>query len=148
APESREAGSEEGAGARSDVVRPALSAERPLEAAPDAALVLRPSSGLRPKYPVVLAHGLFGFDTLEIAGKRHEYFRGISRELKGSGTDVYVVRVAPLAGVAARARQLADQVRRLPAKRVNIVAHSMGGLDARYAISHLGLSDVVASLTT
>src|SRR5262249_30624835 len=32
--------------------------------------------------------------------------------------------------------------------RVNIVAHSMGGLDARYAISELGLSEIVASLTT
>ena len=31
---------------------------------------------------------------------------------------------------------------------MNIIAHSMGGLDARYAIARLGLSDKVASLTT
>jgi len=31
---------------------------------------------------------------------------------------------------------------------VNLIAHSMGGLDARYAICRLGLADRVASLTT
>jgi triacylglycerol lipase len=102
----------------------------------------------RTRYPVVFAHGLFGFDAIEVGGKRHEYFRGISRELQRPDTEGYLLRVAPLASIAARARQLSEQIRRLPVERVNIVAHSMGGLDARYAISKLGLSDVVASLTT
>src|SRR5207344_275133 len=34
------------------------------------------------------------------------------------------------------------------AKKVNVIAHSMGGLDARYAIARLGLGDRIASLTT
>ena len=34
------------------------------------------------------------------------------------------------------------------ARKVNIIAHSMGGLDARYAIAKLGLADRVASLVT
>ncbi|NLK93736.1 MAG: triacylglycerol lipase, partial [Clostridiales bacterium] len=34
------------------------------------------------------------------------------------------------------------------AEKVNIIAHSKGGLDARYAISCLGLDKYVASLTT
>jgi triacylglycerol lipase len=50
--------------------------------------------------------------------------------------------------VAARAEQLAAAVRALPAEKVNLIAHSMGGLDARYAISRLGLADRVLSLTT
>jgi triacylglycerol lipase len=39
-------------------------------------------------------------------------------------------------------------VDQLPDGRVNVIAHSMGGLDARYAISKLGLADRVASLVT
>ena len=33
-------------------------------------------------------------------------------------------------------------------EKVNIIAHSKGGLESRYAISQLGLSPYVASLTT
>ncbi|MFL5263359.1 MAG: esterase/lipase family protein, partial [Anaeromyxobacteraceae bacterium] len=50
--------------------------------------------------------------------------------------------------IAARAEALAACVRALDAPRVNIVAHSMGGLDARLAIARLGLAGRVASLTT
>lgn len=34
------------------------------------------------------------------------------------------------------------------AEKVNIIAHSKGGLDSRYAISHLGMDKYVATLTT
>lgn len=34
------------------------------------------------------------------------------------------------------------------ASKVNVIAHSKGGLDTRYAISRLGMSQYVASLTT
>ena len=47
--------------------------------------------------------------------------------------------------LVALAEALAAAVRALPAGRVNIIAHSMGGLDARYAISKLGLGNRVAS---
>jgi triacylglycerol lipase len=109
--------------------------------------------GRRPEAPaaaaaVVLAHGLMGFDVIEIWRRRHEYFRGIPARLEGLGARVHVVRVAPLASIAQRARQLADQVRAIPASHVHIIAHSMGGLDARYAISRLGLHARVLSLTT
>src|SRR5439155_6766729 len=53
-----------------------------------------------------------------------------------------------LASVQERAAELAAAVRSVDAKRVNLVAHSLGGLDARYAISKLGLHDRVASLVT
>jgi triacylglycerol lipase len=58
------------------------------------------------------------------------------------------VRLPPRAAIAERARCLVEQVGRLRAERVNLLAHSMGGLDARYAISRLGLAKRVASLTT
>lgn len=101
-----------------------------------------------PRYPIVLAHGVLGFDELRVAGRSHTYFRGIAEQLRARGIDVHVVRVNPTAEIKQRAEQLAEQVRRIQAKRVNIIAHSMGGLDARYAIAKLGLADRVASLTT
>jgi triacylglycerol lipase len=101
-----------------------------------------------PRYPVVLAHGLLGFDELRLAGRRHDYFRGVSERLERDGCVVHRCRVARTAGVAARAAELAAFVRALPARRVNLVAHSMGGLDARYALARLDLAGKVASLTT
>lgn len=100
------------------------------------------------RHPIVLAHGVLGFDDIEIGGKRHVYFRGVPERLRAMGLDVYRPSVPPLASVAARAEQLAAAVRALPAEKVHLIAHSMGGLDARYAISRLGLADRVLSLTT
>jgi triacylglycerol lipase len=96
----------------------------------------------------VLAHGLMGFDELRIGRARHVYFRGVPERLQRDGYVVHACRVAGTASVADRAAELAAFVRALPAKRVNLVAHSMGGLDARYALSRLGLSRKVASLVT
>ena len=102
----------------------------------------------RPRYPIVLAHGVMGFDELRIAGRSHVYFRGVADYLRGQGLTVYVARVDPSSSVAERAAQLAEQVRMIPERRVNIIAHSMGGLDARFAISKLGIGHRVASLIT
>lgn len=101
-----------------------------------------------PRHPVVLAHGLLGFDELRLAGARADYFRGISERLGREGCAVHRCRVAPTASIAARAAELAAFVGAVDARRVNVVAHSMGGLDARYAIAHLGLRKKVASLVT
>jgi len=101
-----------------------------------------------PRYPVVLAHGLLGFDEIKIGRARHDYFRGVSVRLEREGCIVHRCRVARTASIADRAAELAAFVREIPAKRVNLVAHSMGGLDARYALARLGLAGRVASLTT
>jgi triacylglycerol lipase len=100
------------------------------------------------KHPLVLAHGLMGFDEISIAGVRHEYFRGVPSRLLAGGARVHVPRLSPLASVADRARQLAAAVNAVDAKKVNLVAHSLGGLDARYAIAKLDLAPKVASLVT
>ena len=102
----------------------------------------------RLRHPIVLAHGVLGFNDIELAGKRHVYFRGVPERLRALGIEVHRPSVLPLASVAARAEQLAAAIRALPAEKVNLIAHSMGGLDARYAISRLGLADRVLSLTT
>jgi triacylglycerol lipase len=100
------------------------------------------------RHPIVLAHGYFGFHALGVARLRPEYFRGVRQVLEALGHTVHVARVSPTAGIPVRAAQLRAQIEWFGAERVNIIAHSMGGLDARYAITHLGLGSRVASLTT
>jgi triacylglycerol lipase len=51
-------------------------------------------------------------------------------------------------GVVERAAQLRDQILRWTDEPVNLIAHSMGGLDARHLITHLGMAGRVRSLTT
>ena len=101
-----------------------------------------------PRLPVVLAHGFLGFDEIGLGNRKHLYFRGIGEQLERAGAQLYCPRVPPASSISARAARLADLIRALPEPRVNIVAHSMGGLDARFAISRLGLADKVASLVT
>lgn len=102
----------------------------------------------RPRHAVVLAHGLLGFDEIRIGARRHAYFRGIRERLEREGLVVHCARVGKTASVAARAAALAAFIDGLPARRVNVIAHSMGGLDARYAVARLGIARRVASVTT
>jgi triacylglycerol lipase len=102
----------------------------------------------RLRHPVVLAHGLLGFDVVEVAGVEHAYFRGLPDLLAAQGCAVHSPRLAAAGSIAERAAALAACVRALPDRKVSIVAHSMGGLDARYAIARLGLDDRVAALVT
>src|SRR5438132_9198875 len=100
--------------------------------------------------PIVLVHGLFGFDRLRIAGLTvAHYFAGIPELLRSAGNRVLVPGLSPTAGVAVRAQELKDFLaRESPREPVHLLAHSMGGLDARYMISCLGARDQVLSLTT
>ncbi|HEX8952577.1 MAG TPA: alpha/beta fold hydrolase [Polyangia bacterium] len=102
----------------------------------------------RLRHPVVLAHGLLGFDKIAIGGREHSYFRGVTGHLMRVGAEVHRPKVPSAASIAERADELARLVRMIPARKVNIIAHSMGGLDVRYAIARLGLGDRVASLVT
>ena len=100
-----------------------------------------------PRHPIVLVHGIMGFDEIRLLGSHTDYFR-VAEHLRQTGVEVYQARMPPAAPIAVRAQALRDFVDKTGARRVNLVAHSMGGLDARYAISRLGLDDKVASLTT
>ncbi|MET0344253.1 MAG: alpha/beta fold hydrolase [Polyangiales bacterium] len=100
------------------------------------------------RHPILLAHGWFGFDRIGVPRFAHDYFRGVPGRLATLGHRVHVARVSPVGSVQTRAAQLARQVEQLGGGRVNIIAHSMGGLDARLAIARLGLDAHVASLTT
>jgi triacylglycerol lipase len=100
--------------------------------------------------PIVLVHGLFGFDKIRL-GKwtLASYFPRIPEVLTGAGNRVLVPRLSPTAGVAQRAAQLkAFLDREMSNEPVHLVAHSLGGLDSRYMISRLGMDQRVLTLTT
>lgn len=107
-----------------------------------------PEETLTTRYPVVLHHGLLGYDQILTL----DYFFNIPNMLRDAGVDVYVTSVDPVATVAVRAQQLAGQIdailKKTGATKVNLIGHSMGGLDARYLVSSLGYGDRVATVTT
>jgi triacylglycerol lipase len=102
----------------------------------------------RPRYPVVLVHGLFGFDELVVGKVRHAYYRGVREVLVQDGHAVQVARLPAAGAITVRAAGLAELVNASDSKRVNVIAHSMGGLDARYAVSRLGLAKRVGVVVT
>jgi triacylglycerol lipase len=105
--------------------------------------------------PVVLHHGFMGVEFRAGPINLLTNFRGIDRAIAARGHPLIVSRVHPTAGVATRARQLKEVMLRqfeilgLPkGERVIIIGHSMGGLDARYMITRLGMADRVRALLT
>jgi len=94
-----------------------------------------------------------GFDELRLVGTLLpgvHYWRGITEALTANGNEVILTSVPPSASIEERAAKLsADIEKKAGGKSVNIIAHSMGGLDARYMISQLKPPNVhVKSLTT
>jgi len=101
----------------------------------------------------VLHHGLLGSGDISLGPVKLSYFRNIDRAIAQQGHPVIVSRVHPTGSIELRARQLKVNIlkglkqQNLPRdSRVLIIAHSMGGLDARFMISELGMSDRVAGL--
>src|SRR5918993_255332 len=106
--------------------------------------------------PIVLHHGLLGSGDIAIGPVKLSYFRGIDRAIAARGHPTIVSRVHPTGSIELRARQLKVNILRglkqhnVPPRdaRVLIIAHSMGGLDARHMIANLGMADRVAALLT
>jgi triacylglycerol lipase len=104
--------------------------------------------------PIVLQHGLFGFSDISVGKMKFSYFHGIDDAFMARGHPVFVSRVHPTSSIETRAKQLKlqilTQLRTIgrPKDRVIIIAHSMGGLDARYMITKLRMADRVAALVT
>ncbi|KAJ9301279.1 hypothetical protein DTO271G3_1414 [Paecilomyces variotii] len=84
-----------------------------------------------PKYPIVLAHGLLGFDELRLAGPllpAIQYWRGIKDALSMKGVEVITAKVPPSGSIEQRAEELARDISAVAkGKHVNIIAHSMVG---------------------
>jgi triacylglycerol lipase len=104
----------------------------------------------RLRAPIVLVHGLLGFDSLRVGPWLvAHYFQGIPEALRAAGNRVLIASLSPTRGIADRARQLKEMLDRgSPHEPVHLIAHSMGGLDSRYLISRLGMAQRVLTLTT
>ncbi|MCX5745477.1 MAG: alpha/beta fold hydrolase [Proteobacteria bacterium] len=101
--------------------------------------------GVATRYPIVLVHGFMGSRTSPLWS-----FYKLADTLRADGHVVIEADLPPFDSSANRARILATQIDAAIAGygKVNIIAHSQGGLDARYLISSLGYGDRVATLTT
>lgn len=118
-------------------------------------------------YPIVLAHGVCRFDILwndSLDSDNNDdpkidllnYFRGIRTMLMEKGHTVFHSKVAWAADVDSRAADLKNNLLRIlddtNAEKVNIIAHSMGGLDSRHMMfndrNDGKIHERVASLTT
>jgi triacylglycerol lipase len=76
------------------------------------------------------------------------YFNGLRELLTERGFHVLMPELGRTHSIGQRAEQLRQAIGRWTCEPVNIIAHSMGGLDARFLITKLGMTDRVASLTT
>ncbi|UAA38310.1 triacylglycerol lipase [Paraneptunicella aestuarii] len=98
------------------------------------------------KYPIVLVHGLFGFD--DILGI--DYFYGIPQALSKDGAKVFVTSVSAGNSSEVRGEQLLQEVREIlaitGAKKVNLIGHSHGSPTSRYVASVA--PELVASVTS
>ena len=99
------------------------------------------------QYPIVLAHGMAGFD--ELFGV-YEYWFGIPDALEDKGATVFVTSVSQFNTSQERGEQLIAQIETITAitgkPKVNLIGHSHGGLDVRYVAATR--PDLVASATS
>lgn len=108
--------------------------------------ITKPSKVVKTKYPIVLVHGLFGFD--RIMG--YPYFFNIAESLRKLGCEVYTATVSATNTTETRGEQLLTEVKQILAKtcakKVNLIGHSQGAPTSRYvAALH---PELVASVTS
>lgn len=98
------------------------------------------------KYPLLLVHGIFFRDFEKL-----NYWGRIPDELIKNGATIYYGNHSSSLSVPDSAEELADRIKQIiketKCKKVNVIAHSKGGLDTRYAISNLGMDKYIASLS-
>ena len=98
------------------------------------------------QYPIVMVHGLFGFDKIGPV----EYFYGIPSALRSGGATVYTPQVSAANSTEVRGEQLLLEVKKIIAatgkSKVNLIGHSHGGPTIRYVASVR--PDLVASATS
>ena len=99
------------------------------------------------KYPVLLLHGVFFRDF-----KYLDYWGRVPKELIINGARIFYGEQQSAGTVASCGEEVARKILEIckttGAQKVNIIAHSKGGLDARAAMSDPEIAKHVASLTT
>ena len=99
------------------------------------------------RYPILFVHGVFFRDNHYL-----NYWGRIPKTLQKNGAEVYYGEHPSALSIADSAQILAERIEKIVRNtgcgKVNIIAHSKGGLDCRYTIHNLGVGKYVASLTT
>lgn len=99
------------------------------------------------RYPILMVHGVFFRDYRYV-----NYWGRIPKELTRNGATVYYGGQQSAAAVEDSGKELAERIRQIVEEtgcgKVNIIAHSKGGLDSRSAIARWGMGSYVATLTT
>ena len=99
------------------------------------------------RYPILMVHGVFFRDFRYL-----NYWGRIPKELVRNGARIYYGNHQSAASVADSGAELKARILEIiaqtGAEKLNVIAHSKGGLDMRYAVSKLGMDTYVASLTT
>lgn len=99
------------------------------------------------QYPVLMVHGV-GFRDL----KWPLYWGRIPNALSDIGTELFYGQQDCWARIEDNAKSLKARVRQIldetDSEKVNIIAHSKGGLEARMVASTLGMGGQIASITT
>ena len=99
------------------------------------------------KYPILLVHGVFFRDR-----NIFNYWGRIPEALTLNGAEIYYGNQQSALSVKDSAAELASRIEEViketGAEKLNIIAHSKGGLDTRYALSVYGCGKYAASLTT
>ncbi|MBE6989224.1 MAG: triacylglycerol lipase [Ruminococcaceae bacterium] len=101
----------------------------------------------RTRYPLLLIHGA-GFRDL----RWPVYWGRIPAWLEARGAQIHYGLQDSWGSVETNAAEIARRIKTICAEtgcgKVNVIAHSKGGLDARMAASSLGVGERIASLTT
>lgn len=99
------------------------------------------------KYPILMVHGVFFRDSGVF-----NYWGRIPADLEKNGATVFYGNQESAASVDECGKQIAARIKEIVeqngCEKVNIIAHSKGGLDSRAAITLCGAAPYVASLTT
>lgn len=99
------------------------------------------------KYPILMVHGVFFRDFEHL-----NYWGRIPAELMENGAKIYYGNHNSAAAVRDSAKELETRIRQIVeetgCEKVNVIAHSKGGLDTRAAIALTSARDYIASLTT
>jgi len=110
------------------------------------ASLFSPSGYTQTRYPIVLTHGMLGFDRMLGV----DYWYGVPQALRRDGAQVYVTEVSQLNTSELRGEELLEQVEEIVAisgkPKVNLIGHSHGGPTVRYVAAIR--PDLVASVTS
>ena len=101
------------------------------------------------RFPIVLMHGFMGTDKYF---NFLEYYYQVKGHLETRGYHIFTPVVQPIANSSSRVLTLKNQIdqymQQTGARKLNLIAHSQGGVDGRLLIAEHKYGDRIASLTT